>query len=346
MPFRFFRRTKIAPGVSLNLSKSGASVSLGPRGAKVTVGARGVRKTAGIPGTGMYWTEHSGYDSGSGRRRSRRTPAPAPNVAPEDRLSLGFFKRLFTPQNEEAFVDGMREFVNGNEAAALRHFEQANDLADAAFMAGVLLLKQENFSAAQCSLTAAKQNQARLGHYCEKYDVQATATLAITDHVAAIIGPDLRGTLLALAECHQHLGRPKDSIGELRQLYRRDPDDIVVRLSLAELLVETGGSKRNCQTVVRLAQGIKNASEIHTGLMYYKAKALRKLGLLTAAREAVTAALRREKDRSDELLRSLRYERAMVYNGLGWEKRYRKTLEKLYAEAPGYEDVAARLGLG
>ncbi len=36
MSFRFFRRMKIAPGISLNLSRSGPSLSLGPRGAKLT----------------------------------------------------------------------------------------------------------------------------------------------------------------------------------------------------------------------------------------------------------------------------------------------------------------------
>jgi uncharacterized protein DUF4236 len=59
MPLRFFRRIRIAPGVSVNLSKSGASVSVGPRGAKVTVGPRGVRKTVGLPGTGVYYTTTS-----------------------------------------------------------------------------------------------------------------------------------------------------------------------------------------------------------------------------------------------------------------------------------------------
>ena len=43
MPLRFFRRIRIAPGVSVNLSKSGASVSVGPRGAKVN------RRSAGRP---------------------------------------------------------------------------------------------------------------------------------------------------------------------------------------------------------------------------------------------------------------------------------------------------------
>jgi predicted Zn-dependent protease len=267
-------------------------------------------------------------------------------VRPEERLSLGFFDRLLTPQNEEDFVDGMREFVQGHESAALRHFEKATDLADAAFMAGILSLKQERFAQAERFLNMALRQQSRLGHHFDKYGIQAAASLAITEEVAAIIGPDVRGLLLASAEVHQHQGRPKDAIEDLKQLYDRDPDDVVVRLSLAELLVEEGGTKRNCQSVVRLAEGIENDSEIHAGLLLCKAKSLRKLGLLTAARDTLTATLRRRKNRSEELLRALRYERALVYEDLGQDKRARQELEKLYADAPDYEDVAARLKLG
>jgi len=342
MAFRFFRRMKLFPGVSLNLSKSGASMSFGPRGAKVTVGPRGVRKTVGIPGTGMYWTDRSGY--GKRRRKSRSSAPPAATVRPQDQLSLGFFKRLVTPQNEEDFVDGMKQFVLGREGAALGYLRKATDLADAAFMAGVLSLKQERFAEAEKYLQTALR-QRGLGRYFQKYGIQAAAALAITEEVAAIIGPDRRGLLLALAEVHQHLGRPQNSIDDLKQLYRRAPEDVVVRLSLAELLVEESPDKRSWQSVVKLAEGIENESEIHAGLLLYKAKALRKLGLLTAARDTLTSTMRRKKDRSDELLRALRYERAMVYEDLGHNKRSRNDLEKLYAEAPDHEDVAQRLGL-
>ena len=51
MGFRFFKRIQLAPGISINLSRSGVSASLGPRGAKVTLGPRGIRKTVGLPGT-------------------------------------------------------------------------------------------------------------------------------------------------------------------------------------------------------------------------------------------------------------------------------------------------------
>ena len=52
-----------------------------------------------------------------------------------------------------------------------------------------------------------------------------------------------------------------------------------------------------------------------------------------------------EKDRSDDLLHALRYERALAYGDLGQHKRARSEFERLYAEAPDYENVAARLKL-
>ncbi|MBW1717517.1 MAG: DUF4236 domain-containing protein, partial [Deltaproteobacteria bacterium] len=73
--------------------------------------------------------------------------------------------------------------------------------------------------------------------------------------------------------------------------------------------------------------------------------ALRNLGLNEAARDVLTKALRRKKDRSDDLLHAIRYERALVYEDLGQHKRARSELERLYAEAPDYEDVEARVGL-
>ena len=54
MSLRFYHRVRIAPGLTLNLSKRGASVSVGARGAHVTVGRDGLRETIGAPGTGLF----------------------------------------------------------------------------------------------------------------------------------------------------------------------------------------------------------------------------------------------------------------------------------------------------
>lgn len=57
MGFRFTKRIKIIPGVSINLGKKNVSVSVGPRGAKFTAGTAGTRTTLGIPGTGIYYSQ-------------------------------------------------------------------------------------------------------------------------------------------------------------------------------------------------------------------------------------------------------------------------------------------------
>ena len=88
---RLWRRVKIAPGITINVSKSGPSVSLGPRGAKVTLGRRGVRQTLGIPGTGTFATrqlgapgrsqpEPSASESATGSESAGATSAEAGNA--------------------------------------------------------------------------------------------------------------------------------------------------------------------------------------------------------------------------------------------------------------------------
>jgi len=94
MGLRLFRRIKIAPGFTLNLSKRGASVSVGARGAHLTVGTHGTRETVGIPGTGLSYTAIQG------RGRRRRAPDPglalsgAP-AAPASWLTRGMALLLF-----------------------------------------------------------------------------------------------------------------------------------------------------------------------------------------------------------------------------------------------------------
>lgn len=61
MAFRFQKRIKIAPGVRLNVSKSGVSTSLGGRGGTVNLSSKGVRTTVGIPGTGLSWSKQTGW---------------------------------------------------------------------------------------------------------------------------------------------------------------------------------------------------------------------------------------------------------------------------------------------
>lgn len=53
MAIRIRKSFKIAPGIKINVSKSGVSTSLGGKGATVNLSKRGTRVTTGIPGTGI-----------------------------------------------------------------------------------------------------------------------------------------------------------------------------------------------------------------------------------------------------------------------------------------------------
>lgn len=66
MAFRFRRSIKIAPGVRVNLSKSGGSLSVGERGATLNAGKRGVYTTIGYPGIGLSYRQRVGGRAGRG----------------------------------------------------------------------------------------------------------------------------------------------------------------------------------------------------------------------------------------------------------------------------------------
>ncbi len=79
MAWSFRKRIRIAPGVHINLSKSGVSTSIGPKGAKVTIGPKGTYLHTGIPGTGIY-------------NRQKIGPAPGGPTPPSSPSALGSFR--------------------------------------------------------------------------------------------------------------------------------------------------------------------------------------------------------------------------------------------------------------
>lgn len=123
---RLWRRVKILPGVTLNMSGSGPSVSIGPRGAKVTVGRKGIRQTVGLPGTGIYATEltpwerpgrpskQSGPRNQSGVGRAPTVKAPRPIGGRSDAPPTTRRARATIPQDwvEDVFLPVMQEFID------------------------------------------------------------------------------------------------------------------------------------------------------------------------------------------------------------------------------------------
>ncbi len=346
MSFRFWRRIKIAPGITLNLSKSGGSLSFGPRGAKLTVGPRGKRVTTGIPGTGLFYTSTFSNKGSNHKKNTPPTNAEGFSVCEENRLTMGFFKKLITPDDEKALINGCRELIHGSENKALEYLKNAIHLADGAYLAGFIAIKKKQFENATLYLTMAAKKHKQLGQYFSKYGISATMSLPITEEVSAYINPDLRGVLLGLVEIYQSQEQWNEVTACLKRLRQLEPDDVVVKLSLAELLLDSKPLTKDVfHGIIKLGENVENESPIHAALLLYKAKAFRGLNLPTAARDTLTTALRRKKNRPAKLLHALRYERALVYEDLGKKSRARAEFEKLYAESPTFNDVAKRLGI-
>ncbi len=339
MPFRCWRRIRLAPGVTLNLSKSTASLSLGPRGAKYTISPRGNRATAGLPGTGLFYTVHDRQRAGRGGG------VPTPKVPQRDRLKLGFFQRLMTSAEERRFIDGIRALNDGDQDAALAALEEARDLPDAAWMAGMIRLRREELDRAKAHFQQALGRPDDLGKLFEKYEIAAQASLPVTPDLFAHVLPRERGTRLALVEIAQLEGRHVDALAHVERLLEIDPSDPVVLLSFAELALDTPDDRAVMDRVVRATAHVENETPVDTAILLYRGKALAALGLADAAIDVLTLANRRRKDRPYALLHQIRYDRAVLFHETGQRARARREFQRIYAADPEFEDVPERLGI-
>jgi tetratricopeptide (TPR) repeat protein len=334
---RFHKEVQLFPGARLNISKSGVSLSLGPKGAHVTAGPRGTYFNLDLPGSGMYYRRKIDAKDDESEQEPKAEDALPP---------VGIVQRLTTPPQELELVDALHALHEGKDDECYDHAQHSTDLADGAFLAGFMAFKREAYTDAAAYFKRALQLKDTLGQAYNKYEVNMGVELPITDDVNAYILPNQNGVLLALAEAYQREGLPELAIETLLQLHQSDPDDLVARLSLAELLDQQYPDAEQAQRqIIELAEDVHNESFIHAALMFYRARALRKLGLLEGARDTLSKALRRKKDYPSDLLLGLHYERALVYEAMGQSKEARKEFQKVYAEAPSYEDVAAKLGL-
>ena len=341
MAFRFWRRIGIAPGISLNLSKSGVSCSLGPRGAKYTFGMKGQRATVGLPGTGLYYTKKiagkKAKNSHSGEQTYSRDTSS---------LDLNFFQNLFTPKEEKDFITGCKELIKDNDRTAFKYFKNSLDLADSALLAGVLGLKLELFNDAVTCFNKALEHAKDLNTLFNKYKISPMAKVKITEQISVYIQADKKSAILGLIEAYQAIDDIYNASKHLQDLHNMYPEDPTITLSLVELIyLDYPRNTENMKNILDFVGNPENDSEIHAALMYYQALAYIELKMFVIAKDVLTKALRKRKDRSKDLLIAIRYQRALVLMELGKKSRAMEDLQKVYIENPNYEKTAELLGL-
>ena len=385
MGFRFFRQVKVAPGVRVNLSLGGPSLRFGPGGIGVTAGKRGVRASAGIPGTGLYVTEKIGPQGGSRRKPARKRDQQAPGkpeasitlgffehirakpvklalvdglkalVSGEESRALEHFRNA-TTYADGAFLAGFLALKSGHPSEAQDHLIKVVPLSDD-------LGKQvSRFGiTAQVPFPVTSEITALIG-----MDITGWMLLSIEAYqanqrpadgacCAARIHahfPDNPVVLLSLVELLFQLASQGDAeclkaagvAREFSTYIRKTRED--ERRAISQLEKTLGeGSDATLKRIVDLTQEVENESHVHGGVLLYRARAFRRLGLPVLARQTMTNTLRRRKGRPEELLLALRYERALAYADYGQRARSKSDMSIIYSVDPTYEDVADRLGL-
>ena len=94
--------------------------------------------------------------------------------------------------------------------------------------------------------------------------------------------------------------------------------------------------------VVEVAAGATNDSDVGAALLHLRGAALFALGHLTGALDAFKDALAKP-SRDAELLKVIRYDRALAYDAAGQKGRAKQDFERIFAHDPGYLDVRERL---
>ena len=321
----------------MNLGKTGSSFSFGPRGAKVTVGKNGVRKTVGIPGTGLSYTTYDKF-GGSGSASAGRSAH-----VPRNTVDVGFFAGLFMSGEEKTFVDAMKDLLRNDAPAAIRKLKQIPHLADAAFISAVLYLNNRQYDDCAVAIENALANPDALGTFFRKYNLDIDLSFPVTDVFSVNLQPCPLALYLIKVEMLQQKRDITQACNILVALYRKDPGNLLVKISLSELILSVPADPAWLNTLLNMTVNLENETPVHSVLLFYKGIVLKKLNLYDAAQTVLSAAGRKKKDRDPRLLLAIQEERADICERQGHKSAARKIWEKIYAENPSHSRALRKI---
>ena len=346
MPLRFRRSIKLGPGVRLNFNKKSIGITAGRKGMRYTVNTSGrATRTIGLPGTGL-WSASSSTIGGSRQLPRSRQPASATPPTAKALPRPG----LLAPGVEKRFHEGVQAYLRGEMAKALQAFEvsssgDSHNASDDLF-AGLSAHKiGDNDKAVRYLERVVEGNielpDALMNKYLPSNIVEMNLSVSITPFVSAILPVSSLGACLLLAEIYQSVGRLEDAIGLLQQLHEENPGELPLRVALCDLLYEDG----DFDGVVAISAGIENESDLSLACLLLRGQALARRGLRDGALSVFTTALKKTSGRNGQLLKEIRYERAVAYEAAEKGAAARKDFERIFAADPAFRDVSARLGI-
>ncbi len=352
MGIRYRKSIRLGGGVRLNLSKSGMGMSAGIPGFRVGTNSSGrITRYMGIPGTGLYSRSSVGSSprgsntrarpASSGRRPQSIPASEATNLLPKPGWLSG--------AGEKRYYEGVQAYLKSDYASALAAFAAclvAEPKAASAHLFAALCVGKldgpdvEQIQHLEAVVGGSDPIPDRLQtKYLPPGFVELTLTVKITDMIWGQAPVGSVGATLMLAELYQAGGRLEEALGLIQQLHEAEPADTTIRLSLADLYF----ADQDFEGVLDAASSAINDSDTGVALLHLRAAALVQLGHMDGALDAFRQALAKTSNRDPDLLKVVRYDRALAYEAAGQPRKARIDLEKIMATDPSYLDVRERL---
>lgn len=319
--FRMRKSFKVAPGVRLNVSKSGFGASVGGKGGRYSVHSSGRRTVSAGSGLipGVYYQQSVG-----GGRSGGQAPAPVPAKASKP--------GLFAPKGEKELYNAVKaQDISAIKAVGVTYPEYR---VASYSLVGLLLLSNDTPQAKRLLTKVFDSGRDPAADpFISKYlATRAEINIAVGVTTELPINRDAVG--LALAEICQHDSDLDGAIDVVEQL---EPSAYAA-VSLAELYSEAG----RLDDVIELTDGLTNEDDATALLLVFRGAALREQGFNDAAHEAFKEALR-SRSRAAPIRHFALSERASNYLAQGKKGMARKDLERILAEDSDYERVRERL---
>jgi tetratricopeptide (TPR) repeat protein len=324
--FRMRKSIKLAPGVRLNVSKSGLGASVGGRGARYSVHSSGRRTTS--LGSGIVPGVYYQSSKGGGRSIKGGARAQAPAAPPVTPKKPG----LFAPKGEKELYKA----VKAQDAQAMKRVGEAHPdfLLPSYSLAGLFLLTSEPAESERLLEDAfATGRDPGVDKFISRY-LFTQLTLSIAKGVTAELPINRDAVGLALAELKQD----RDDLTGAADVVEQLEPTTYSAVSLAELYAEMG----RWDDVIELTEGVANEDDASALLCAFRGQAFREQGFHDAAHEAFKQALR-SRSRAAPIRHLALAQRAQNYLAQGKKGQARKDLERILAEDASYEGVREKL---
>lgn len=250
---------------------------------------------------------------------------------------------------DKRYYEGFQAYLAAQPAKAMSAFEAclASEprAASAHLFCAILAGKMDLPDSVQLEhLEKAVQSQEPIpdrlqSKYLPSQMVALQLAVKITDTIQAEAPFDSVGATLMLAELYQHMGRLEDAIGLVQQLHEAAPSNPAIRLSLADLYLADGDN----EGVLEAASTARNDSDLGAALLHLRAAAMFAMSHRDGAFDAFKEALAKTAGRDPDLLKVIRYDRALAYQAAGQKSKAKADFERIFAVDPGYQDVRERL---